>query len=220
MKTIAYIDGFNLYYSLFDGHTNMGDRRYKWMNLCTLCDLLLPEAEVVQVRYFTAMAKNSIEDPQQSARQSAYLRALGTLPRLSITLGKFSKAKRQVMLVRPPEGVPARQTAYVRQEKGTDVALACSLLMDAMSDAFEQAVLITNDSDYLLPIQLVREHFGKRIGVVSPDITVSRQMKEYADFGRVLDRGLLARCQFPTVVIDADGRQIHRPPTWSENAGL
>lgn len=35
MKTIVYVDGFNLYYGALKG------TRYKWLNLWQLCHLLL-----------------------------------------------------------------------------------------------------------------------------------------------------------------------------------
>ena len=48
-KTIAYIDGYNLYYGLLKG------TKFKWLDMVKLVrELLRPDHELVKVRYFTA----------------------------------------------------------------------------------------------------------------------------------------------------------------------
>ena len=73
MATIVYIDGFNLYYGAVKGTAN------KWLDLEVLCRRLLPKDNLVKIRYFTALVAIRPSDPQQPARQQAYLRALATL---------------------------------------------------------------------------------------------------------------------------------------------
>jgi uncharacterized LabA/DUF88 family protein len=181
-----------------------------------LARALLPNEEIALVRYYTARVGDSPEDLQRASRQDAYLRALATLPDLKICQGNFVKSKREVRLVSPPAGVGPRQTAWVRQEKRSDVTLATHLLIDALDGALV-ALLITNDSDFIEPIRIVRERFGTRVVVISPDDHVSKRLAKIASHARTLDHSLLADCQLPQAVVDNDGREIRCPPAWSRS---
>lgn len=70
MKTNVYIDGFNLYYRLIKGSP------CKWLNLLTLCQLMLPDHDIQQIKYFTAPVSARPDDPDQPTRQQTYFRAL------------------------------------------------------------------------------------------------------------------------------------------------
>ena len=48
MRTIVYVDGFNLYYGLLRG------TRHKWLDLKDLFEKLLPRNDIALVKYFTA----------------------------------------------------------------------------------------------------------------------------------------------------------------------
>jgi len=71
MKAIAYIDGFNLYYGAVKG------TGYKWLDIAAMCKLLLPNDEIVRIKYFTALVHARPNDPEQRTRQQIYLRLYG-----------------------------------------------------------------------------------------------------------------------------------------------
>lgn len=48
MRTNVYVHGFNLYYGCLKG------TRYRWLDLETLCERLLPRHQIQRLRYFTA----------------------------------------------------------------------------------------------------------------------------------------------------------------------
>jgi CRISPR/Cas system endoribonuclease Cas6 (RAMP superfamily) len=81
--TNVYIDGFNFYYAAVKG------TRYKWLDFSSLCHLLLPRDSVHRIKYFTAYIKARPGDPDQAIRQQTYLRALKTIPILTIIRGHF-----------------------------------------------------------------------------------------------------------------------------------
>jgi uncharacterized LabA/DUF88 family protein len=211
----AHIDGFALYHMCFRGARNDGNRSLKWLDLVALARALLPDEEVDVVRYYTARVGDVPEDPSRAARQDAYLRALATLPELSIHQGIFHTNKREVRLVRCPPGIDPVQTARVRQEKGSDVALATHLLLDAIDERFEAALVVTNDSDFVEPINIVRTRFRRRVIVISPDTVVAKTLARAASYARPLDHRLLAACQLAEVVADREGRAIRRPDAWT-----
>jgi len=83
MQTIVYVDGFNLYYGCIRGTP------FKWLNIGALAALLLPKNDIVGIKYFTARITARPGDPDQPVRQDTYLRALRTVPNLSIHFGHF-----------------------------------------------------------------------------------------------------------------------------------
>jgi len=207
MRTYVYIDGFNLYYGAV--------RRtpYKWLNLLTLCQLLLPGYQIARIKYFTAHVQSLPNDPGQSTRQQTYLRALRTLPNLDIILGHFLTTEVSMRLVQPP----AMGSAFVRviktEEKGSDVNLAAHLLHDGHLRRYEVAVLLTNDSDLLEPVKMVRYELGLPVGIINPHPRPSQVLVQHASFRRQIRQGVLAASQFPPTLIDAIGT-FHKPSQW------
>lgn len=214
MRIIAYVDGFSVYYACFKGPTKTAHAHLKWLDYRALFESMFPEDDVRVVRIYTAIAPNPPDDPGQSMRHDVYRRALMTRPGVEVYTGRFQKAKRDGVLAHPPAGIDARQTVFVYQEKQSDVSLASHLIMDAVDGLFDRAVLFTNDSDFVTPIQLVRERFQREVYVLSPDVTMNKQLEKAATAGWVFDRGLLFKCQLPEVVVDAEGREVRVPERW------
>lgn len=121
MVAHIYVDGFALYHLCFLGARNEVNSSLKWLDLVALSRALLPDEDVDVVRYYTARVGDTPEDPSRASRQDVYLRALATLPGISIHQGLFHTNKREVRPVRCPPGIEPVQTARVRQEKGSDV---------------------------------------------------------------------------------------------------
>ena len=67
-------------------------------------------------------------------------------------------------------GVTPTQRVWVdkTEEKGSDVNLASHLVRDAYQQAFQVAVLITNDSDLAEPVRIVRQELNLPVGVLNP----------------------------------------------------
>lgn len=69
-----------------------------------------------------------------------------------------------------PLAPPAKgyQRVIKTEEKGSDVNLATNLLIDGFDNAYELAVVLSNDSDLLEPIKVVTERLGKPVGILNP----------------------------------------------------
>ena len=214
MKTNIYIDGFNLYFGSLKG------TRYKWLDLLTMCGRLLPGREINRIRYFTARITPVPHNPDAPHRQGTYLSALETLPRLSIHLGRFSSrpAFAPVFPLNYHPGSGRAQTVQIlrTEEKRSDVNLATLLLVDCLDDVFDEAVVISNDSDLLLPIEYATSRFGKTVGVISPQqrSRISWELMQAASWSfKEINRSVLAASQFPNVVASPRG-SITKPSTW------
>jgi hypothetical protein len=96
VRARVYIDGFNLYYRALKGTA------HKWLDIAALSDAVMPkDCQVEAVNYYAARVSGRV-DPGAPARQHAYLRAISTLPRVSITYGNFLVSKKWSGLVQPP----------------------------------------------------------------------------------------------------------------------
>lgn len=200
----VYVDGLNLYYGV------ARNTRYRWLNLRRLSEGLVRRGnEIRRIRYFTAR----VTDHEASVRQAAYLRALATIPHLTIHEGHFRTY--QTSMPRTDGGGMA--AVYRTEEKGSDVNLASH----ACDGDFETALVISNDTDLVFPLREVRHRLGVTVGVACPvyhrDRVPSQELVDAADFRAHITRRhrkLLRESQFPDPVIDAAGREIRKPAAW------
>ena len=207
IRTNVYIDGFNLYYGA------LRKTRFRWVNIRKLCELLLPKNHIVEIKYFTALVRARSNDPDQPVRQQLYLRALRTLPGVSIHLGHFLSHE----ISMPLAVAPGQRQTYARvvktEEKGSDVNLATHLLHDAHMGRFDVGVVVSNDSDLLEPIRIVRGQLGKTVGILNPHPNPSRALLPHTDFIKPIRAGVLAASQFPTTMRDGTGT-FTKPAAW------
>ena len=208
MKTILYIDTFNLYYGALKGTP------YKWLNPVALARLVLDAShDITAVKYFTAKVVPRPENPGQLTRQLFYLRALMTLPGASIIHGRYLTHNVTMPLANPPPGGPRFVVVMKNEEKGSDVNLASHMLLDAFDNSCDCAVLISGDSDFYAPVDIVKNRFKKVVGVINPQRKICRKLNEAANFYERIRESALAASQFPNQLRDAQGA-FHKPPGW------
>ena len=208
MRTNFYIDGFNLYFAVLAG------RLYRWLDLGQLCSRLVPNHKVGRIRYFTAPVDDRPSRPGQRERQLTYFRALNTIPNLSIHEGQFRTERRRRRLVEPIPEVGRFVEVLETREKGTDVNLATYLLVDGFRGDYEQAVVISNDSDLALAVRKARDVLELPVGVVNPSPRDPTPMlRDSSTFQRHIRRRTLAECQFPDTLTDDVGT-ITKPDGW------
>ena len=175
--------------------------------------MLLPRHNVDRIRYFTAVVANRPGDLTQAQRQQAYLRALRTVPNLTIHYGHLlSKIKRRPLAQPPPVG-PRTVEVLDTEEKGSDVNLASYLLLDGFEDGYDMAVVVSNDSDLELPITMARTRLGKQVGVFDPSRRRSFELHQAASWYRQLRQGPLRASQFADTLSDTQG-PITKPAGW------
>jgi uncharacterized LabA/DUF88 family protein len=209
-RTFVYVDGFNLYYRALKG------TRYKWLNLHALVrDLLDPGNDIQMIRYFTAPVSGKL-DPGQPVRQQQYLRALSTLACVSIHQGNFLTKAIVRPLVNPRPDGPQFAEVWNKEEKGSDVNLATYLIHDAWQDRFDVAVVLSQDTDLIEPVRLVRDEIKKPIGLVWLDGREPGKLAAYATFVRQLTHARLSAAQFPEKLsVGRKGKVVQRPAEWA-----
>ena len=164
MKTIFYIDGFNLYY----GACCRDGKRYRWLNIAELCRRLRQDSDIVEIKYFTAKIKSP---PETAYRQETYLRALRSLPQVSIIEGSYLQSFPCMRLKTPP---PPSVQVIKNEEKGTDVNIAMHMRLDALDGKAARLALVSNDSDLVSPVREIISRWQIPVHVFSPHIQKSR----------------------------------------------
>jgi len=201
----VYVDGFNLYYGA------LKRTPYKWLDLAKLCQIKLPEDVVRHIQYYTARVSARPHNLLAPVDQQIYLRALRTIPNLSITYGHFLTHSVRMTL----SGVMPAQQVWVdkTEEKGSDVNLATHLVRDAFRKRFDLAVLVTNDSDLAEPVRIVTKDLGLPVGILNPHQYHSQVLKRLATFVKRIRQSDLHASQFSATLTDAKGA-FHKPSSW------
>ena len=126
----------------------MKDTPYKWLNLSGLFHDLLPHKhDILKIKHFTARVQSRPNDQSIPPRQDVYLRAIKSYcHEVEIIFGRFQTTTKRAPLRFPDDGPKTAEIIHA-EEKGSDVNLAVHMLNDAWMNAFDSAVMVTNDSD-------------------------------------------------------------------------
>lgn len=201
IRTVAYVDGFNLYHAIHD----LRQDHLKWVDLWALSLNFArpPDFDLLKVYYFSAYATWL---PAPWARHRAYVSALrtrGVVPLMANFKKKSRSCKR------------CGGSWVQHEEKESDVGLGAHLVNDAHRNLYDRALILSADSDLAAAIKLVAGEFpAKEVRIVTPpgryDSVELVRASGHAKASRIqpihLERSLL-----PAVVVDAAGVTINRP---------
>lgn len=85
-------------------------------------------------------------------------------------------------------------STYTTEEKGTDINLAVNMLSKGYQNAYDIAILISGDTDYI-PVVRELHHIGKIVVLATlPNQNISKY-KEYMDAHINIDLGVLKTCE-------------------------
>jgi len=223
MRTIAYVDGYNLFYSILTGSP------YKWLDLFTLFENhiipdISPDSELIQIKYFTAPALGRLaKDPKVEQRQAHYHKALKARGNIETIKGYHQSVVKKGILANPPEGHPLGEKVEVHlmEEKQTDVNIGLHMYRDAMHGNCDHVILCSNDADLEPVIEMIRADCPEvQISVVLPRKPGSksrlstRLLKNAHKKRRSINEEELAASQLPSHSLDHRNRAIKRPTEW------
>jgi NYN domain len=179
----------------------------RWLDLAALGAVLRPGAAVT-VRFFTARVR-PVPDASAEARQRQYLKAISTLPGVTVHLGNFAVNDVRMAYVTPAPNGPRTALVWKTEEKGSDVNLATFLLLDGHDGLYDEAIVISGDSDLVVPIRGANVRFG-HVHVLNPRDLPSDLAFAAMSYGP-LNPALLPGCQLPETVQLPSGRSVTRP---------
>ena len=199
-RVIAYVDGSNLYFGMIDA----GLRHCKWLDVSKLIKGFLHSNQtLISIKFFTSRITHN---PPKEKRQTTYLEALESQG-VDLIFGSYQA-----------KFMECRQCGHdwiLPTEKMTDVNIATHLLMDAHLDAYDTAILISGDSDFVPCIESVNTTFlDKSVVVFFPPGRHNNSVAEVARANQVIGRQKLIDCQLPFTIEKKDGYVLHKPEGW------
>ena len=207
MRTNVYVDGFNLYYGAVKGTP------YKWLDIRKCCELAFPRNVIHEVHYCTARSSRICPGTRTEAPgQQTFIRALEATG-VEVHYGSFLSSVVRMPLAHPPPQGPRMVEVIRTEEKGSDVALGALLVAHGYQGRYEAAIVISNDSDLVLPIRIVREELSLPVGLLNPHRRFSVELSKVASFKKQVRKGVLAAAQLPERITDARGT-ITKPNAW------
>jgi len=166
-RVVVFIDGSNFYHAL---KSTVQTAQVDFQTIVS--HLVGPDRNLVRVYYYNAPV-NATEVPDQYKRQQRFFDRLRKLDFFEIRLGR---------LVKRPDGRCI--------EKGVDVRIAVDMVVYAVRDLYDVAVLVSADGDFADAVQFVKDQ-GKHVEVAYPVGSRFRRLREVCDRFIPLDRASL-----------------------------
>lgn len=214
----VYVDAFNVYFGALH---NRGPGT-RWLDIEALVSRVLPKHKIDKVIYCTARVSDQVKSAKQD-RCLAVLAAAG----VEIVEGTYIVRRKTGVLVRPtpPAQFPPYVTIEMPEEKGSDVNIASRLLIDAYENRFQEAVVMSLDTDLCMPINHVTHVLKKPIGLLVNDVRVDRsgnlkstnvpvELKRAVKYVRKYDEQVVRESQFVDPYLTASGAQLAKPVGW------
>ena len=128
---------------------------------------------------------------------------------IEVILGQFKEKEKYCLI--------CKATHKGHEEKESDVNMACHLIGDAYKNIFDQAFIVTRDSDLSSPIRFLRDHFPKKkVKIIAPPQRGrSKELWALANIRASIQQAHLERCLLPENITDAAGKVVcTRPPKY------
>ncbi len=138
-----FIDGSNFYYS-----TSKKGIKIDFTKL--LKELVGNEGELINAYYYVAPLDIEAGEEKYWAHQR-FLNKLREIPKFNVVLCNLKKIK-------------SNDGNYVYIVKGDDVKLSNNLLMGAVDNLYDVAIIISGDEDFINSINIIKKRYKKKVG--------------------------------------------------------
>lgn len=185
-RVVAFIDGFNLYHSIDDLEVN---DHLKWLDLWKMCNNVTNSVEeLIDVYYFTA---DMFWNGEKKGRHSIYINALKSKD-VKVVKGRFAKMTKR--------DIKTGNKVLIYEEKETDINIALHMIRLAVEDEYDQAILLTADSDQVPTVKLLTEVFNKEVKLLKPIGRKADQLQRNSTFSKRIDLKLLEESLLPDTI--------------------
>lgn len=199
-RVACFVDGFNFYHAV----DALAKDHLKWVNLWGLMRAFIQpdRQELSAVYYFSAIAEYRANKAARHKKYLSVLKEAGVTP----ILGSF-KAKK----------LECQRCGYSwtgHEEKQTDVNIAIWIVQEAFRNNYDEAFLVSRDSDLVPALRFIREMpRGRRIKIIAPPgLRHSKELAKYADKLATIKEIHLERNLFPETVAREDGSVVAKRP--------
>lgn len=166
-KIAIYIDGNNFYKYLKDKEVNF-PKKVKF-NFSKFADFLANGRKCISKRYYVGIARNVFKNKKSQQLVRGQQKFLSHLENEDFTIkrGRVMYDKGRI------------------REKGTDVKIAVDLIVGAIEDKYDTAILVSSDTDLIPAVNYVK-YRKKKLEYVGFSHAPSLGMQKYADFSILL----------------------------------
>ena len=158
-RVIILIDGSNFYYST----AKLG----KKIDFGKLIKELAGARELVKAYYYVAPLDIESNEEKYWAHQR-FLDKLRQIPNFDVVLCTLKKIK--------------SDCGYVYVVKGDDMKMSNTLIMGAVDNLYDAAIVVSGDEDFIDSIDIVRKRFGKIIENAYFSKSSSSNLRKACDF--------------------------------------
>lgn len=195
-RAALYVDGFNLYYPIHEAAMP----HLKWASLWRIGEIICEphNATLVKAVLCTAVPSHYPDKRDRHNTFNAAQRAEG----VTVLLGHHM------------------HDGDKWNEKQTDINVALSLMLDAVDDVYDIAILLSADSDQGATARIFKERFPDKrlLAVAPPDRSVPDKVKPYAWKFFSISIATLERCVMKETVQGKTG-SILRPASYTPPEG-
>jgi uncharacterized LabA/DUF88 family protein len=156
-NTVVLFDGFNLYHALIEKYRGQRPfEKYKWLDYRALAqELLSPSETLSKVYLFTTYPISGMYAwKSKKARHMALLEVQRDRG-IRVVMGRFARRERRCLVPRKNRG--CRKSFTKHEEKRTDVNIAVALVALAYENAFDNALLVSADSDLIPAVKAAKK---------------------------------------------------------------
>lgn len=197
-----FIDGFNVYHSLKD---NPKYKKYLWLDYFSFLQRYLRTNDTLaDIFYFSAFAHWRPDSVK--------------IHRLMISAWKDTGVKEVMGLFKDKHKYCPNCNTYftAHEEKQTDVNIGIYLIKEAFEDTYDTAIIVTNDTDLIPAIRMVKSGSPqKKVGVLFPIDRWSSELAKECHFWKKTRKKRLSTSQFPNPITLQTGVQFSKPPSWN-----
>lgn len=200
-RAYAYFDASNFFHL---SNTNYGMAKVKFNHLTN--QMIDTESEeLIRIRYFVAPV-NQQECPEMYAGQQKFFGFLRKTPLLDITFGKLvsrslNKIKvechncgiqkaEELLCPECDNKIKLRNTSKTT-EKGVDVNLAIHLLLDALKDKYDIALIFSSDADFCPAIKYIIKKLNKEIVYYRFPTPKTNELIQCCSYTRIITREIV-----------------------------
>ncbi len=164
-RVAIFIDGSNLYHCL---QQEFGPTK---VDMQKLAEKLCGGRRLIRTYYYNA-AHDQKSNPSAYAEQQKFFNALTYIPYFEVKLGRLER-RGDTMI-----------------EKGVDLRMAVDMLLMALTNAYDTAILVTGDGDFSYVVEEIKER-GKHVENACPRTGRAKELRRACDKFIEIDKAFL-----------------------------
>ena len=162
-RVIIFIDGNNFYHII----KNMfkPSLKLRYLNFEKFIKFLVGDRKLIRTYYYNAPLDRK-KDSQSYAKQQKFFEKLSRIPNFKLVLCRMQKVK-----------IDGKITYQIKED---DIHLAVDMVRLAHNNAYDTAILVSSDGDFVPAVQAVKE-IGKNVENVGFEIKFSYHLQQECD---------------------------------------